>query len=91
MALTRSGTISATGATGYLELKQGHLVLEDTSSFVGTLVLETSYHEDFSIKSSETITLGASKKIDCGVSMYVRLNCTAYTSGTASFEFGLGV
>lgn len=81
-----TGTITATGATASVQDKSVDIHIADTSSFSGTIQVQRKVANTWVV--SETITaadMPYDRVMENGRALPVRLNCSAFTSGTATW------
>ena len=90
MATSVSGTFTATGSSaGQNHSGGGLLALSISGTFVATVVLQRSLDGGSTYQDIESYTAPAEVNVEAAnQSVLYRLNCSAYTSGTATYYLG---
>lgn len=82
-----AGDFTATGQSSTFTVSVRDFVLKIGGTFSATIALEIFNVQANAWQTVETYTAATVKAIDAvAAGLQFRLNCTAYTSGTASYE-----
>lgn len=83
-----AGNFTATGQSSSFTVSARDFLLKIGGTFTATIALEIYNTQAAAWQTVETYTAATVKAIDAVArGEQFRLNCTAYTSGTASYEF----
>lgn len=83
MSKTVSGSFTGTGASGTLTTKE--FAFSVSGTFSATVAIQRSFDGGTTWRTVESHTEAAEKSGDNGSECLMRLECTAYTSGTVNY------